>query len=1138
MARITKKTKQQAQLQSQLSLGEAEVELKEKLLPSLQLSQPKPIKHLTPNSAPTTPIGDRDPPFFSNTPTIPSDSASPIIKDNNRSNSLSILKNKRNRSNTSIGSDSSRSRSNSYSNTAIAEPKVIQRSKTDRQVASTTSLNTIFNSTLTYTQRRMASPKPELDESPNDAEITLDDDGHSEISNSKNFSTNNKSKNADAGFLSSIFNVAHNAAANMMSSTDENNEKNLKMIGSSPNNTSASLSPQTSSNRGNKLDSLLKVNKSKNTGGSSVNSKSSKDEDDQITQDNSTLSPNNIHFSSVRESPINTLGQGDLLLSNFDAIPEPRGQELQSQPQSMTGLPMDNAGIVPAQGPNSTGLTNPNQGMSINALNNLKGGRSGSLKRPIISPNVSTDLLPLHKIVSPSDQLQSTPANQLATSGNNENKRVHRKSFSYGTPNIGGLEKLKSKNFSLDDIFNNTNNQEEDIESGSTISDKNNNEEVDHVMDFKDLKLANEKKNKEFHQVFKKISNGEKLIHDASCALSKDILIQGRMYISEHYVCFNSNILGWVTNLIIPLQEVIQIEKKSTAGLFPNGMVIRTLHHKYVFATFLSRDSSFNIIISVWKQVLSEDPNRILNMKNSRERGASKSTYYSSHLNEETDSGVSGRLRAFSTGDDSSEDINVLDDFAGDSHDSGEEEDDDLISDDDDEDDDDPSLSSLSLKAGANNAEDQGGYSTEEGSLNDEEPDNILDNDNQARKTSTSKSKDSSTPSTNGGNGDNYYGLPTSGPLTHPPTDIEYTKQSNENLIIEDVIKAPLGTVYQLLFGNDRSRYIKILTNQGNFEILENDITELNTKTRERHYTYIKPLNAPIGPKQTKCLIADKLIEFELKKYVLVEQITSTPDVPSGNSFQVKTKVFLYWGDNNQTRIYVVTLIEWSGKSWIKGAIEKGTIDGQKDSMRVMVDSLNEMIELAGTNKLKSNGKKKKGKSSKKKKVATKKPRKLSVGAETVKTESINEQLNKLIELIGKLIPIGNFIGDLIKGYLMIFMIFLTYTLIIRRKGPNKHQIEILPQEQVLLKISINNHKYYIVPSSESYLDNQEKRIKNEVKMWDWLRDRSDGKINVDNNTDDGKEEEDYLQEYSKQEMKEIVKLTQLKLDQISQQFL
>lgn len=36
---------------------------------------------------------------------------------------------------------------------------------------------------------------------------------------------------------------------------------------------------------------------------------------------------------------------------------------------------------------------------------------------------------------------------------------------------------------------------------------------------------------------------------DYGCALQKEILVQGRLYISENHVCFNANIFGWVTNV-------------------------------------------------------------------------------------------------------------------------------------------------------------------------------------------------------------------------------------------------------------------------------------------------------------------------------------------------------------------------------------------------------------------------------------------------------------------------------------------------------------------------------------------------------------------------------------------------------------
>merc|ERR1719391_621236 len=48
---------------------------------------------------------------------------------------------------------------------------------------------------------------------------------------------------------------------------------------------------------------------------------------------------------------------------------------------------------------------------------------------------------------------------------------------------------------------------------------------------------------KEFKELFDELD--AKFIVDFSCAYSKDILHQGRMYLSTHYCCFYSNIFGW-----------------------------------------------------------------------------------------------------------------------------------------------------------------------------------------------------------------------------------------------------------------------------------------------------------------------------------------------------------------------------------------------------------------------------------------------------------------------------------------------------------------------------------------------------------------------------------------------------------------
>ncbi len=55
-------------------------------------------------------------------------------------------------------------------------------------------------------------------------------------------------------------------------------------------------------------------------------------------------------------------------------------------------------------------------------------------------------------------------------------------------------------------------------------------------------------KNDEFRRLFK-LSNDEHLLVDYSCALQKEILAHGRLYISLNYLCFHANIIGWETTV-------------------------------------------------------------------------------------------------------------------------------------------------------------------------------------------------------------------------------------------------------------------------------------------------------------------------------------------------------------------------------------------------------------------------------------------------------------------------------------------------------------------------------------------------------------------------------------------------------------
>uniref|UniRef100_H3CI26 GRAM domain containing 1A n=1 Tax=Tetraodon nigroviridis TaxID=99883 RepID=H3CI26_TETNG len=87
-------------------------------------------------------------------------------------------------------------------------------------------------------------------------------------------------------------------------------------------------------------------------------------------------------------------------------------------------------------------------------------------------------------------------------------------------------------------------------------------------------------RNEEFRRLFKKLPDTERLIVDYSCALQKDILLQGRIYLSENWLCFYSNIFRWETTITILLKDVTSMTKEKTAKLIPNAIQISTDNEK------------------------------------------------------------------------------------------------------------------------------------------------------------------------------------------------------------------------------------------------------------------------------------------------------------------------------------------------------------------------------------------------------------------------------------------------------------------------------------------------------------------------------------------------------------------------------
>lgn len=396
--------------------------------------------------------------------------------------------------------------------------------------------------------------------------------------------------------------------------------------------------------------------------------------------------------------------------------------------------------------------------------------------------------------------------------------------------------------------------------------------------------VATKKRNRDFHHLFKSIPEDDYLIDDYSCALQREIILAGRVYVSERHICFSSNILGWVTTLIISFDEIVSVEKENTAMVFPNAIAIQTLHARETFRSLLSREATYELLVGIWR--LSHP--------------GLKSSLNGVHL----DAGGTGDKteKVEPTGSDDPSDI------------SEEEEEEEVYDEDEIEE------------------EGLGSFMEGEDLSAQENEDNDLIPKSTVRKVSAmgvaAGSAAGGVPTASEAKGAEKAAAAAAasvdfpGPATHAPTECTDADTHYDKVVKDEIIPAPLGKVYSMMFGPASGGFMTrwFIDDQKMMDLqMEDDKRGLSEQVRSRSYSYIKPLYSSIGPKQTKCLITETLDSIDLERAVSVTVVTQTPDVPSGGAFSTKTKFCLSWAPGNSTRLVVNCTIEWTGKSWLKG---------------------------------------------------------------------------------------------------------------------------------------------------------------------------------------------------------------------------
>jgi hypothetical protein len=101
-----------------------------------------------------------------------------------------------------------------------------------------------------------------------------------------------------------------------------------------------------------------------------------------------------------------------------------------------------------------------------------------------------------------------------------------------------------------------------------------------------------------------RLPEDEVCIADFTCALNKKGLIRhGRMYFTQHYVCFHSPIAN--TKVLLHVSQIVSVVPNTILG-FPTAIDVETRDETLNFVSFLFRSNalnSFATILLAWRKM-------------------------------------------------------------------------------------------------------------------------------------------------------------------------------------------------------------------------------------------------------------------------------------------------------------------------------------------------------------------------------------------------------------------------------------------------------------------------------------------------------------------------------------------------------
>ncbi|XP_070701634.1 GRAM domain-containing protein 2B-like isoform X2 [Pempheris klunzingeri] len=105
---------------------------------------------------------------------------------------------------------------------------------------------------------------------------------------------------------------------------------------------------------------------------------------------------------------------------------------------------------------------------------------------------------------------------------------------------------------------------------------------------------SSQKHNKTFHKLFQDISEGENLMQAFTCALQKELIYHGKLFVSVNHVCFHSSLLLKDTKVMIPTSNVREVKKHNSAL---SMLSIQTADgEKYSFVSLRNREMCYKLL--------------------------------------------------------------------------------------------------------------------------------------------------------------------------------------------------------------------------------------------------------------------------------------------------------------------------------------------------------------------------------------------------------------------------------------------------------------------------------------------------------------------------------------------------------------